>query len=79
MKKDPIKALRITAIVLLVLIVLVFGFMVYALVKAQYGLFSMAGGVLVGLLVCGFVIRYLRVKREEALREAEEGKETDAK
>ena len=79
MKKDPIKALRITAIVLLVLIVLVFGFMVYALVKAQYGLFSMAGGVLVGLLVCGFVIRYLRVKREEALREAEEGKEADAK
>ena len=71
MKKDPAKVLRVTAIVLLVLIVVCFGFMVYALIKAEYGLFSLAGGVLVGLLVCGFVIRYLRVKREEALREAE--------
>ena len=78
MKKDPIKALRVTAIILLVLIVLVFGCMVYALIKAEYGLFSLAGGVLVGLLVCGFVIRYLRVKREEALKDAEEKKETDA-
>ena len=71
MKKDPVKVLRVTAIILLVLIVLVFGLMVYALIRAQYTLFSLAGGVLVALLVCGFVIRYLRVKRAEALKEAE--------
>ena len=77
MKKDPVKVLRVTAIILLVLILLVFGFMVYALIKAEYGLFSMAGGVLVALLVCGFVIRYLRVKREEALKDAEEEQKTE--
>ena len=77
MKKDPVKILRVTAIVLLVLIVLVFGLMVYALIRAQYGLFSLAGGVLVALLVCGFVIRYLRVKREEALKEAEDPEKTE--
>lgn len=74
MKKDPIKVLRITAIVLIVLILLVFGMMVYALIKAEYGLFSLAGGVLVALLVSGFVIRYLRIKREEALKASEEEK-----
>ena len=77
MKKDPGKILRITAIILLVLIALVFGFMLYALIKAEYGLFSIAGGVLVGLLVCGFVIRYIRVKRDEALKDAEEEKKTE--
>jgi small neutral amino acid transporter SnatA (MarC family) len=77
MKKDPVKVLRVTAIILLVLILLVFGFMVYALIRAEYGLFSIAGGVLVALLVCGFVIRYLRVKREEALKDAEEEQKTE--
>ena len=77
MKKDSSRVLRVTAIILLVLIVLVFGLMVYALIKAQYGLFSLAGGVLVALLVCGFVIRYLRVKRDEALRDAEEAEKTE--
>lgn len=77
MKKDPSRVLRVTAIILLVLIVLVFGLMVYALIKAQYGLFSLAGGVLVALLVCGFVIRYIRVKREEALKDAEEAEKTE--
>lgn len=78
MKKDPVKTLRVTAIILLVLIVLVFGLMVYALIRAQYGLFSLAGGVLVALLVCGFVIRYLRVKREEALKDAENEENKDS-
>ena len=55
-------------------ILLVFGMMVYALIKAEYGLFSLAGGVLVALLVSGFVIRYLRIKREEALKASEEEK-----
>ena len=77
MKKDPVKILRVTAVILLVLIVLVFGLMVYALIKADYALFGTAGGVLVALLVCGFVIRYLRVKREEALKEAEEEKKAE--
>ncbi len=77
MKKDPVKVLRVTAIILLVLILLVFGFMVYALIRAEYGLFSIAGGVLVALLVCGFVIRYLRVKREKALKDAEEEQKTE--
>ncbi len=77
MKKDPTKILRVTAIILLVLIVLVFGLMVYALIKAEYGLFSLAGGVLVVLLVSGFVIRYLRVKRDEALKDAESPDKTE--
>ena len=78
MKKDPVKTLRVTAVILLFLIIGVFGLMVYALVRAQYGLFSLAGGVLVALLVCGFVIRYLRVKREEALKEAENEEKTES-
>ena len=78
MKKDPVKTLRVTAVILLVLIILVFGLMVYALIRAQYGLFSLAGGVLVALLVCGFVIRYLRVKREEALKDAEKEENTES-
>ena len=77
MKKDPTKILRVTAIILLVLIVLVFGLMVYALIKAAYGLFSRAGGALVALLVSGFVIRYLRVKRDEALKDAESPDKTE--
>ena len=71
MKKDPRKVLRVTAIILLVLIVLVFGLMIYALIRADYGLFGTAGGILVALLISGFVIRYIRVKREEAIKEAE--------
>ncbi len=63
------KAVRILAIVDLVLIGLAFVFMIVMLVLGQYKGFYIGGTVLVALILVGFLLKRARSEREK--REAE--------
>lgn len=63
--------LRILAIMVLILIALDFVYMIVSLVMSNYPAFFIGGGVLVGLLILGFVLKKGR-ERIRSLQKDEE-------
>ncbi len=66
------KKLRVLAIMILVLLTLDFALLLYLLIKGNYTMFYWAGGVLVALIIVGFVLKKARDTIEEREKEAPE-------
>ena len=66
------KKLRVLAIIILVLLVADFGYIVFSLIQGNYTAFYLGGGVLVGLLILGFVLKKARENMEKRQKEAGE-------